>query len=110
MPATLAADPSGTSRSVVMAVGHDTDVPAGDHVDTLVVIRANAQVDGSVDTVIVIDGTATLTGAATADSLTVINGTADLQPGATVTGDVGRSSGTVNQAPGAVVEGIEPVV
>ena len=105
VPATLAADPAGTSRSVVMAVGHDTVVPAGDHVDTLIVIRANAQVDGSVNTVVVIDGTATMSGAATARSLAVINGTADLQPGATVTGDVGTVEGTVNLAPGAVVQG-----
>ncbi len=104
VPATLAADPSGTSRSVLMAVGHDTVIPRGDHVDTLVVIRANARVDGTADTIVVVDGTATVAGT-TVGSVTVFNGTADLQAGATVTGDVRTFDGTVTQAPGAIVHG-----
>ena len=103
-PVTFAADPGGSSRSVVFAVGHDAAVPAGDHVDTLIVIRANARVEGSVDAVVVIDGTATLTGA-TARSVTVIHGTADLGDGTTVTGDVRTIDGSVSRAANAVVQG-----
>jgi hypothetical protein len=105
-PAVLAAEPgsSSTDRSFVLAVEHDANVPAGDHVDTLVVIRANARVDGSVDSVVVIDGTATLAGA-TAGSVTVIHGTADLQAGTTVTGDVRTYDGSVTRAEGVVVQG-----
>ncbi len=104
VPATLAADPAGSNRSVVFAVEHDADVPAGDHVDTLIVIRANARVEGSVDAVVVIDGTATLAGAS-AGSVTVIHGTADLQDGTTVTGNVRTIDGTISRTPGAVVQG-----
>jgi hypothetical protein len=104
VPAALAADPAGSSRSFVFAAGHDAAVPAGDHVDTLIVIRANARVEGSVDTVVVIDGTATLAGAS-AGSVTVIHGTADLQAGTTVTGNVRTIDGSVSRAPGAVVQG-----
>lgn len=104
VPAVLAADPERTSRSVVMTVGHDTDVPSGDHVGTLIVIRANARVEGTVDTVVVVDGTATLAGA-TVGSLAVFNGTADLQAGSTVTGDIGTVDSSVTRSDGAVVQG-----
>ena len=104
VPAAIAAEPSGGSRSVVLAVGHDAAVPSGDHVDTLIVIRANARVDGTADNVVVVDGSATIAGT-TVGSVTVFNGTADLQAGATVTGDVRTFDGTVTQAPDAVIGG-----
>lgn len=103
-PVALAADPESSSRSFVMSVAHDATVPAGDHVDTLVIIRGNARIAGSVDSLVVVDGTATLTGA-TAGSVTVVHGTADLQAGTRVTGDVRTMDGSVTRAPGAVVEG-----
>jgi hypothetical protein len=103
VPAAFAADPSGDARSVVLAVGHDAAVPSGDHVDTLIVVRANARVEGSVDSIVVIDGTATLAGGS-AGALTVIHGTADLQAGI-VTGNVRTIDGSVDKAPGVVVQG-----
>ena len=103
-PVALAAEPDQSSRSFVLSVDRDVDVPAGDHVDTLVVVRADATVEGSVDSIVVVDGTATLT-AATAGSVVVMNGTADLQAGTHVTGDVRTYDGTVNRAADAVVAG-----
>ena len=103
-PVALAAEPDQSSRSFVLSVDRDVDVPAGDHVDTLVVVRADATVEGSVDSIVVVDGTATLT-AATAGSVVVMNGTADLQAGTQVTGDVRTYDGTVNRAADAVVAG-----
>ena len=38
-PVALAAEPNQSSRSFVLSVDRDVDVPAGDHVDTLVVVR-----------------------------------------------------------------------
>jgi hypothetical protein len=102
-PVALAAEPNQSSRSFVLSVDRDVDVPAGDHVDTLVVVRADATVEGSVDSIVVVDGTATLT-AATASSVVVVNGTADLQAGSQVN-DVRTYDGTVNQAADAVVTG-----
>ena len=103
-PAALAAEPAASSRSFVLSVDRDVDVPAGDHIETLVVVRGDANVAGSVDSLVIVDGTATLT-AATAGSLVVVNGTADLGSGSTVTGDVRTYSGTVNRASDAVVGG-----
>ena len=102
-PVALAAEPNQSSRSFVLSVDRDVDVPAGDHVDTLVVVRADATVEGSVDSIVVVDGTATLT-AATANSIVVVKGTADLQAGSQVE-DVRTYDGTVTRAADAVVTG-----
>ena len=102
-PVALAAEPNQSSRSFVLSVDRDVDVPAGDHVDTLVVVRADATVEGSVDSIVVVDGTATLT-AATASSVVVVKGTADLQAGSQVE-DVRTYDGTVTRAADAVVTG-----
>ncbi len=80
------------------------DVPAGEHLGALVVIDGDARISGQVHTIIVIRGTATLSGA-TAQTLVVVDGSADLQAGTTVLGDVRTISGTVTQEPGATVQG-----
>ena len=104
-PAALAADPTpGNNRSVVASIAHDVTVPAGDHVDTLFVVRAHADIAGSVDSIVVIDGTATLTGA-TANSLVVVNGTADLTAGTRISGDIRTFDASVTKAADVVVEG-----
>ena len=103
-PAALAAEPTSSNRSVVASIAHDVTIPAGDHVDVLFVVRGHADIAGSVDSIVVIDGTATLTGA-TANSLVVMNGTADLAAGTRVTGDVRTLDATVTRAADAVVGG-----
>ena len=103
-PAVLAADPLPRTGSVLVSVNHAVDVPAGDHLDTLVVVGGDARVSGDVRTIVVVRGTATLAGATT-ETLVVVNGSADLQAGTTVLGNVRTLDGVVNQQPGAVVQG-----
>ena len=103
-PAVLAADPLPRTESVLVSVNHAVDVPAGDHIDTLVVVGGDARISGDVRTIVVVRGTATLAGA-TAGTLVVVNGSADLQAGTTVTGNVRTLDGVVTQQPGATVQG-----
>ena len=103
-PAALAAEPTSSNRSVVAAIAHDVTIPAGDHVDVVFVVRGHADIAGSVDSIVVIDGTATLTGA-TANSLVIVNGTADLAAGTRVSGDVRTFDSTVTQSTDSVVGG-----
>jgi len=103
-PAALAADPLPRTGSVLVSVNHAVDVPAGDHLDTLVVVGGDARISGDVTTIVVVRGTATLAGATT-QTLVVVNGSADLQAGTTVTGDVRTLDGVVNQQSGATVLG-----
>ncbi len=103
-PAALAAEPDGGARSLLLTVDRTVDIPAGDHVDTLVVLGADATVRGDVGTIVIANGTATLSGA-TAGTLVVVDGHAALDAGTTVSGDVRTLNGTVTQAPGATVGG-----
>ena len=103
-PAALAADPQPSPRSVLLSVDGAIDVAAGEHVDALVVVDGTARISGDVRTVVVLGGSASLSGA-TAESVVVIGGSVDLQDGTTVLGDVRTLDGTVTQAPGATVGG-----
>ncbi len=103
-PAALAASVVPDPHAVLVSVNGSVDVPAGDRLDTLVVMDGNAHVSGDVRTIVVAGGTATLSGARTRD-LIVLDGSADLQTGTTVSGDVLTLHGTVSRQTGAVVGG-----
>jgi hypothetical protein len=103
-PAAKAPQPIRGTHHVLVAVKPSVDIAAGDQLDTLVVVDGNAHVSGHVKTIFIASGTATLTGA-TADTLVVMNGTADLGAGTTITGDVRTFDGTVTQAVSATVGG-----
>ena len=103
-PVALAAGPVTTTGRVVLTVNGTVDVPAGDRLDALVVIDGTARVSGTVETIVVAGGSATLTGA-TVESIVVVSGTVDLGPGTTITGDVRTIDGTVTRGDGAVVVG-----
>ena len=103
-PVALAAEPRPNAESVLISVTGPVTVAAGDHLDTLVVIDGDARISGDVGTIVLVRGTATLSGA-TAGSLLVVDGHADLAAGTTVQGDVRTLDGTVTQAAGATVRG-----
>jgi hypothetical protein len=103
-PAAFAADPVPRTGSVLVSVNHPVEIPAGDHLDTLVVVGGDAWVSGDVDTIVVVRGSATLAGA-TAGTLVVVSGSADLQAGTTLTGGVRTLDGVVTQQTGATVQG-----
>jgi hypothetical protein len=101
----LAAGPGDipTTGRVVFVTGGDVEIPAGDQADAVVVIQGDARVAGTVTGLVVVDGTATLTGA-TVDSVLVVSGTVDVGEGARVLGDVAQVNGTVVRS-GGVIEG-----
>lgn len=103
-PAALAASVMPASRAVLVSVNGSVNVPAGDRLNTLIVVDGNARVSGQVQTIVIATGTATLAGA-TADNLVVLDGSADLQAGTTVRGDIRTLHGTVTQQAGATVGG-----
>ncbi len=105
-PAVLAAEPFADSGRAVISLDGPVDVPAGQHLDALVVANGDARIAGDVRHVLLMNGTATASGA-TIGSLLVMNGTAFLQDGTTVTGDVSTLNGTISAAPGTTV--VEPV-
>src|SRR5205085_10106977 len=63
------------SGRVLVATGGDLVVPAGDQADAVIVIRGHAEILGRVNAVVVVDGTASVTGT-TIESLVVVRGSA----------------------------------
>lgn len=103
--AALAADAAlpHTGR-VVFVTGGDIDVPAGEQADAVIVVGGTVRVDGTVNALVVIDGTATIRGA-TLETLAIINGSAELAAGTTVLGDVHRLGSTITRADGVEISG-----
>lgn len=104
VPSALAADEVVRTDDVLVAVNGPIEVAADERLDALVVIDGEARISGYVDTIVVAGGTATLSGA-TARTLVVLDGTADLGAGTTILGDVHTFDGSVTTQEGAVVEG-----
>src|SRR6476646_8846296 len=64
VPAVIAADPNlpHTGR-VLLSLGGDIVLPAGEQADVVVVVNGNAVIKGTVTTLVVVDGSAVLSGA-----------------------------------------------
>ncbi len=99
----LAQDVQADGR-VQVSVGGDFTLPAGQEADVVVVVDGDALIEGVARVVMVVDGTVTLAGG-TVDTLAIINGTAIIGPGSTVTDDVLELNSTVTVDPSATVEG-----
>ena len=99
----LAADPAPAHGGrVLIAIGGDLVVPAGERADAAIVVNGHLTVLGAVDSVVVFDGTAAVTGT-TIDSLVVIRGSA-VVTNTHVLGDIRTFDAQVSQA-GVTLDG-----
>ena len=89
---------------VLIATGGDVEVAADEQADAVVIISGNARIAGTINTLVVVDGTATVSGA-TLETIVVVNGAADLTAGTTVSGDVMRFDSAITRADGVVIGG-----
>ena len=89
---------------VLMAFGGDIAVPAGEQADVVFVANGDADIAGTVNTLTVIEGNATLHGA-TVETIVIVSGTLALEEGTTVTGNVRSIESTVTQAEGVEIAG-----
>jgi hypothetical protein len=96
-------EPSHTGR-VVFVTGGDVRIASDEEADAVIVISGNADIAGTVNTLLVVDGTATVT-SATLETVGIVNGRVELSAGATVTGDVLQLGSTVERAEGAEIGG-----
>jgi hypothetical protein len=104
LPATAAAEPFTNVEHFIFSNGGDVTIPAGQHVDALLVIDGAATIEGDVDGVIVVNGTAHFV-AGQAGGVVAVNSTVSLDPTSSVSGDIRTFDSTVDQATGAVVSG-----
>ena len=103
--------PEGEPRSdevtgVLVRIGTPVRVRAGETERTVVVVGADATIDGAVrENLVVIDGNARVAGTVGGNAV-VMGGRLELEPGARVAGDVVLAgNSTLARAPGATVEG-----
>ena len=102
LPATAqAADPFPRDGTVVIQANVDLTVPEGTRRDAVILFSADATIQGQVRTLVVFDGTATLSGARV-ETLVVAGGMVDVGAGSTVD-EVRTIDTTSHVAPGAVV-------
>lgn len=105
VPTALAADPAlpHNGRTIFSTQG-DVTVPAGEHYDAVVVVNGTATVAGEVNTVIVVDGVANLTGART-ESVVAVRSPLNLGAGTVVLGDVFKLDSMVTRTADAQIQG-----
>jgi uncharacterized RDD family membrane protein YckC len=97
---------SGVRRDVIVAIGQDATLKAGDTAPQVVVIGGNATVAGTVDQdVVVVGGDAQIDGDVDHD-VVVVMGTVHLGPKAVLHHDLVVVGGKADLAEGATVEGI----
>ncbi len=104
VPVAFAADELPQTGRVLIAVGGDMTVPAGEHVDAVLVIGGTATILGEVNTVISVDGAADLRGA-TVETVVAVGSSVSVGDGTTVFGDVFGLDATVTTATGATLGG-----
>lgn len=104
VPFTAAADPTADDKAVLVMTGGDITLPAGQHVDVLVIVNGVATISGEAESVVVVNGTANLVGGST-KSIFAVQSQVSVDAASTVTGDVRTIQSTVTQAPGASIQG-----
>jgi hypothetical protein len=102
--AALAADELPHTGRVVFVAGGDIEVAADEQADVVMVINGDARVAGTVNTLVVVDGTASIAGG-TLETLAIVKGTAELDADTTILGDVMHFDATVTGADIADVQG-----
>jgi hypothetical protein len=100
----IAAAQSGRVSGLLVRVQGDVVVDSGESADLVVVVSGDAEVRGRAGVVVVVGGTARLTGARVGQ-LVLMQGTAVLEQGTVVEGDVWLALARLDQVPGATVEG-----
>ena len=101
VPVAAAADPSRQDNHVVVNTSGDLTLPAGQHVDLLVVVDGTATIQGDVTGVIVVDGAVNFIGGRASDVFAV-RSHVSLDGDSIVSGDIRTVDSEVQQPAGAV--------
>jgi hypothetical protein len=103
-PITVYAQASEQAEGVLFRLDGNIALGPGETVDSVVTLSGDALIEGAANTVTVVNGTATLSGAQV-DDLIVISGQAVLQPGTRIAGDVRVWDSELVQAEDVIISG-----
>jgi hypothetical protein len=101
-------EPLDRAEQLVISSGTDVVLPAGQDVRLFVVMAGHARIEGSVGTIIVLNGTAELVGSRTG-TIVAIGSQILLDDTSAVTGEIRMRDSSIDRAPGATVGGVRDV-
>jgi hypothetical protein len=104
VPAVLAADPLPQTGRVLVSTEGDVTLPAGEQADLVVVVNGSATIEGDVNTLVVIDGSASLLGARI-ETIVAVRSPIELGPDTVVLGDVLTLDALVHQTGNVEIAG-----
>jgi hypothetical protein len=104
VPSALAAAPMAHTGRVLISTQGDVTVAAGEQADVVVVVQGHADIQGDVNTLVVVDGTATLTGAEL-ETIVAVRGTIEVADGTVIYGELQRLDSTVHQSGNVQIQG-----
>lgn len=96
VPAALAAGPVAHTGRVLISTGGNVSVPVGEQADVVVVVDGSATINGSVNTLVVVRGTANLEGARL-ESIVAVNSNLEVLTGTIISGEIRQLDSTVHQ-------------
>jgi hypothetical protein len=103
-PLAFAAEDAPHTGRILISIGGDLALPAGEQADLVLVSNGTAHIAGSANTVVVIDGTADVTGA-TVESIVVVRGQLAVDASSVVRGDIMTLDASTAVDPAAAIGG-----
>jgi hypothetical protein len=100
----LGAAPLGHTGRVVISAEGDVTIPAGEHADVVVVVKGAAHIQGEVNTLVVVEGTADLTGARL-ETVVAVTSSIEVADGTVIYGELQRLDSSVHQTGDVEIQG-----
>ena len=100
----LAAAPMGHTGRVVITTEGDVTIPAGEHADVVVVVKGAAHIQGEVNTLVVVEGTADLAGARI-ETVVAVTSSIEVGDGTVIYGELQQLDSSVHQTGNVEIAG-----
>ena len=100
----LAAEPMGHNGRVVISTEGDVTIPAGEHADVVVVVKGAAHIQGEVNTLVVVDGTADLAGARL-ETVVAVTSSIEVADGTVISGELQQLDSSIHQTGSVEIQG-----
>ena len=100
----LAAEPLAHNGRVVISTQGDVTIPAGEHADVVVVVKGAAHVQGEVNTLVVVEGTADLSGARI-ETIVAVTSSVEVGDGTVISGELQQLDSSVHQTGNVEIQG-----
>jgi hypothetical protein len=100
----LGAEPLAQNGRVIITTQGDVTIPAGEHADVVVVVQGAAVVQGEVNTLVVIEGTATFEHARL-ETVVAVTSSVEVGDGTVISGELRRLDSAVHQTGDVEIQG-----